>query len=254
MGKSFMKTILITGASAGIGRHTAYAFNKPGYQLILLSRRQDKLDTLASELHVPVHMIATDVTDAPTLQKHMDSLPESFRDIDVLVNNAGLAQGMDPAYNASFEDWQTMINTNITGLLASTHAVLKGMVKRNQGHIINLGSVAALYPYAGGNVYGATKSFVHQFSKNLRADLLGTDIKVTIIAPGVVKTDFFEVRFKGDKAQSDAVFKGFKPLDPQDIASSIYWAATQPPHVNINLIEVMPVKQAPAAISIKRDD
>ncbi|KAB2832806.1 MAG: SDR family NAD(P)-dependent oxidoreductase [Caedimonadaceae bacterium] len=249
-----MKTILITGASSGIGKHTALAFNKTGHQLILLSRRKDKLDSLTSELNVPTQVIAADVSNTMTLQAHIDALPESFRSIDVLVNNAGLAQGMDPAYSANFNDWQTMINTNITGLLASTHVVLPTMVKRNQGHIINVGSVAALYPYAGGNVYGATKSFVHQFSKNLRADLLGTNIKVTIIAPGVVKTDFFDVRFKGDKSQADAVFKGFKPLEPEDIARTIHWAVEQPEHVNINLIEVMPTRQAPSTITIKRDN
>ncbi|MBX9696829.1 MAG: SDR family NAD(P)-dependent oxidoreductase [Alphaproteobacteria bacterium] len=246
------KTVLITGASSGIGYHTALSFNKKGYQLILLSRRRDRLQELESKLTVPFHTIVADVRDADAFEKALLKRPKEFQDIDVLVNNAGLALGRDPTQNASLKDWETMVDTNIKGLLYCTHTLLPQMVAQNKGHIINLGSIAALYPYAGGNVYGATKSFVHQFSKNIRADLLGTNVRVTIIAPGIVETEFFNVRFKGDNTKADAVFEGFTPLNPEDIAAAILWATEQPPHVNVNLIELMPMRQAPGDLTPRR--
>lgn len=246
------KTVLITGASSGIGYHTALFFNKPGYRLILLSRRLDRLQALESKLTVPFHTLIADVRDVDALGKALMERPKEFQDIEILVNNAGLALGRDPAQTASVKDWEAMVDTNIKGLMYCTHALLPQMVAQNKGHIINLGSIAALYPYAGGNVYGATKSFVHQFSKNIRADLLGTNVRVTIIAPGIVETEFFSVRFKGDQQKAAAVFQGFTPLNPQDIASAILWAVEQPPHVNVNLIELMPLRQAPGDVTPHR--
>lgn len=248
-----MKTILITGATSGIGLAVAQRFaQEEGYRFILAGRREDKLHELQKTLRAPLEVLGFDIRDPKALASALSSLSPEFSAIDILVNNAGVAYGLDAAHQCDIDDWHAMVDINIKGLMTVTHAILPTMVARGKGHIINIGSTAASYPYVGGNVYGATKSFVHQFSKNLRADLLGTDIRVTTIAPGLVQTDFFAVRFKGDIQRADKLFEGIKALSAHDIAEAIYWCANQPAHVNINLIELMPTCQAATALSIHR--
>lgn len=246
---------LITGASSGIGRATAVTLGREGVKLVLLARREDKLQALAQSLapHTRCHCIAADVRDNETLEAALKALPEDFAEVDILVNNAGLALGLEPAHKTRWQDWRTMIDTNCTALAFITHLVLPGMVARNRGHIINIGSTAGHYPYPGGNVYGATKAFVHQFSANLRTDLLGTAVRVTTIAPGLTSnSEFSLVRFGGDSEQAGQVYAGTQPLLAEDIANSIAWVATRPPHVNINHLEIMPTCQAPAGLAVHR--
>lgn len=245
-------TTLITGATAGIGRATAELLAREGHQLILTGRREGVLREVAASLPVPTHCLAFDMCDRAALAAAIASLPPAFAAVDVLVNNAGLALGLEPADQADFADWETMVQTNILGLLAMTRALLPGMRARGRGHIVNLSSIAGSYPYPGGNVYGATKAFVTQFSLNLKADLIGTPIRVTNIEPGMVETEFSNVRFKGDDGRADAVYAGTQPLTAPDIAECVRWAIAQPAHVNINRIEVMPVAQAPAALAVAR--
>lgn len=245
-------SVVITGASAGIGECIAKRFAKEDYHLILLARRYEKLEALKKELACPVDIFALDVKDRASVADVFNLIVEK-RPIDILVNNAGLALGLEPAYKASLDDWEDMIDCNIKGLVYCTRAALPNMVSRNKGHIINLGSVAGTYPYPGGNVYGATKAFVHQFSLNLRADLLGTDLRVTCIEPGIVShTELSLIRFKGDEQKAKNVYEKTSPLVPEDIAEAIFWSTQQPPHVNINTIEIMPVCQASAALAIAR--
>jgi 3-hydroxy acid dehydrogenase / malonic semialdehyde reductase len=232
--------ILITGASSGFGLAAARLLSKNN-RLILLARRKDRLERLVKELGTTVHVAAVDITDKQQVAKFFAGLPKDFEEIDVLVNNAGLAQGLDPAQDASLDDWERMVDTNIKGLLYMTHETLHGMKKRGRGLIINIGSVAGHLPYKGGNVYGATKAFVRQFSNNLRTDLLGTDIKVTNIEPGMAETEFASVRFKGDAAKAEAVYAGYRPLQAEDIAKTIAWVIDQPLRVNIDNIEIMPL-------------
>jgi NADP-dependent 3-hydroxy acid dehydrogenase YdfG len=247
------KTILITGATAGFGEAMARRFAKAGHSLILSGRRKDRLDRLKAELKAPVHTVELDVRDRQAVEQAVSALPAEFRAIDILVNNAGLALGMGPAHQADMGDWETMVDTNIKGLLYVTRAVLPGMVERDRGHIVNLGSVAGTYPYPGGNVYGGTKAFVHQFSLNLRADLLGSNIRVTSVEPGMAETEFSVVRFKGDNGKADATYKGMQPMVADDIAQTVEFVTTAvPEHVNINTIEMMPVMQAFAAFPVKR--
>jgi NADP-dependent 3-hydroxy acid dehydrogenase YdfG len=246
------KTILITGATAGIGKATAHALAADGVQLVLTGRREMLLNEVAAELKVPVHCLAFDIRDHGAMEEALASLPKEFREIDVLVNNAGLALGLATADAAEFEDWQVMVQTNILGLLGITRALLPGMKARGRGHIVNLSSIAGSYNYPGGNVYGATKAFVTHFSLNLKADLVGTPIRITNIEPGMVETDFSKVRFKGDETRADAVYEGVEPLTAADIAETIRWAVSQPAHVNINRIEVMPVMQAPGGLAVAR--
>jgi 3-hydroxy acid dehydrogenase / malonic semialdehyde reductase len=238
--------VLITGASAGIGAATARAFAKLGHALVLVARRKDKLETLANELGA--HAVMLDVSDAAAVEKAAGA----FSGVTVLVNNAGLAAGVAPAQTASMSDWQTMLDTNIKGVLHMTHAVLPKMLEQGRGHIVNLGSVAGTYPYAGGNVYAASKAFLHQLTLAMRSDLLGTPVRMTSIEPGMVETEFSEVRFGGDKEKAKAVYAGMKPLSPEDIAETIVWSVSRPSHVNINVIEVMPVSQAFAGFSVDR--
>lgn len=247
-------TILITGASAGIGEACARAFTKEGAKLILHGRRKERLDALAKELKVPCHVITADVRDHMAITQAIESLPKDFANVDVLINNAGLALGLEPADQASLEEWEIMVDTNIKGVLYVTKAVLPGMIARDRGHIINLGSIAGTYPYPGGNVYGATKAFLKQFSLNLRADLLGKNIRVTNIEPGMVETEFSIVRFHGDKARADQIYAGMDPLVASDIADAILWCATRPEHVNINSLELMPVRQAAGGPITKRKE
>ena len=247
------KVVFITGASAGIGEACARRFAKDGCRLVLAARRHERLTRLAAELGVPAHVLAFDVSDRAAVTAAIGSLPAEFAAVDLLVNSAGLAVGIEPADRARIEDWEAMVRTNIDGLLYCTHSLLSGMVARGGGHIINMGSVAGNYPYPGGNVYGATKAFVEQLSLNLRADLLGKNVRVTNVEPGMVETEFSEVRFGGDKEKARAVYRGMQPLVADDIADIIHWAATRPAHVNINRVEVMPVAQAFSPFAVKRD-
>ena len=244
----------ITGATSGFGAACARLFAANGWSLVLCGRRRERLDALRAELAEaePVHAAALDVRDEAAVNAAVAALPAEFAEIDLLVNNAGLALGLEPAHRCDMEDWQRMVDTNIKGLMYCTRAVLPGMVARDRGHIVNIGSVAGTYPYPGGNVYGATKAFVKQFSLNLRADLLGTRVRVTNVEPGLAESEFSLVRFKGDEGKANKTYEGTQPLRPEDIADIVYWVATRPAHVNLNSIEVMPVCQATGPFAISR--
>ncbi|BBK37275.1 NAD(P)-dependent oxidoreductase [Allostella sp. ATCC 35155] len=247
-------TVFVTGATAGFGQATARRFAQAGAKIVISGRRAERLEALKAELGgAQVHTVTLDVRDRAAVEAAVAALPAEFADIDVLVNNAGLALGLGPAQTADLADWETMVDTNIKGLMYCTRAILPGMVERNRGHVINLGSMAGTYPYPGANVYGATKAFVAQFSLNLRADLLGYKVRVTSVEPGLAESEFSEVRFKGDKAKAKDVYKGVQPMTPEDIAETIFFAATLPAHVNLNRIEMMPVMQAFSPLSVKRE-
>jgi 3-hydroxy acid dehydrogenase/malonic semialdehyde reductase len=246
-------TVLITGATAGFGEATARLFARHGHRVVITGRRRDRLDGLAGELGRLAHAVALDVRNEAAVKAAVDGLPPDFADLDVLVNNAGLALGLEPAQDANMTDWDTMVDTNIKGLMYCTRAVLPGMVARGRGHIVNLGSVAGSYPYPGGNVYGATKAFVHQFSLNLRADLLGKNVRVTSIEPGLAETEFSLIRFKGDAGKAKTPYRGVQPMTADDIAAAIYFAVTLPPHVNVNVIEMMATNQAFGPFAIHRE-
>ena len=245
-------TAFITGATSGFGEAMARILSKDGYKLILLGRRQDRLETLAKELG-NTHIIACDIRDKKAVFDAVESLPREFRDIEILINNAGLALGLERVNEASLDDFETMIDTNIKGLLYTTKAVLPIMTKRKSGYIFNLGSVAGQWPYPGGNVYGATKAFVKQFSFNLRNDLKGDNIRVTEIAPGIAKTEFSLVRYKGDEQKSNAVYDGTSYLEADDIAKIVLDCINLPKHVNINSLEVMPTTQSWAGFFFEKE-
>jgi 3-hydroxy acid dehydrogenase/malonic semialdehyde reductase len=246
-------TAFVTGASNGFGAAIVRRFAAEGIRVVALARRQDRLAELAAELGGSVLPVRLDVRDRTAVQDVVAGLPAEFAEIDVLVNNAGLAKGLKPAQEADLDDWEEMIDTNCKGLVYCTRAILPGMVERGRGHVVNLGSVAGTYPYPGGNVYGATKAFVHQFTLNLRSDLHGTGVRATSVEPGLSgETEFSTVRFSGDQAQADAVYAGMQPLVPADIAEAVYWVVSQPPHVNINTIEMMPVAQSFAPFQVHR--
>lgn len=249
------KTVFITGASAGFGAACARMFAKEGYRLVLTARRVDPLLELQKELatQCEVHMIPLDVRDRAAVQGAIKSLPERFRSIDVLLNNAGLALGLEPAHQVELDDWDTMVDTNIKGLMYCTRFILPGMVKRNRGHIINISSTAGAWPYAGGNVYGGTKAFVTQFSRNLRCDLLGTRVRISCIQPGMAETEFSKVRFKGNDEQATNVYQGTDPLTAADIAETVRWVVSQPPHVNVNTLELMSIDQTWGPFAIHRE-
>lgn len=245
--------VLITGASSGFGAATARKFVAGGASVIGTGRRADRLEQLHAELGSAFHPLVFDVGNRPQVERALASLPAAFAAVDVLVNNAGGAIGLDPAQSANLDDWDAMIDSNIKGLVYCTRLILPGMIERGRGDIINLGSVAGEWPYPGGNVYGAAKAFVHQFSLNLRADVVGTPIRVTDIQPGLAGgTEFSQVRFKGDEKKAAAVYQGTDPLTPEDIADAIHWVVTRPAHVNINSIEMMPVSQAFGPLVVKR--
>ena len=245
--------VFITGASAGFGQAIARTFVRGGHQVVATARRKERLDALAQELGSALLPLELDVRDRAACEALPSQLPAEFAAIDVLVNNAGLALGLEPAHQASLDDWQTMIDTNCTGLVQVTRALLPGMVERNRGHVFNLGSVAGNWPYAGGNVYGATKAFVRQFSLNLRADLADKAIRVTDIEPGLCGgTEFSSVRFHGDESRAAKVYQDVQALTAQDIADTLYWIATRPAHININTIEIMPVAQSFAGLTVHR--
>lgn len=246
------QVVLVTGASSGIGAATCRAFIASGHRVVGWARREDRLVALAEELGSEFSFQVVDVTASAQVDAALASLPSETSAISILVNNAGAAFGREKAGEAALSDWQSMIDLNVKALVGVTHAVLKGMLARKAGHIINLGSVAGTYPYAGGNVYGATKAFVEQFSLNLRSDLLGTPIRVTNVEPGAVKTDFSLVRFRGDVAQAEAVYAGLDSLTAEDIAECVHWCASLPARVNINRVEVMPTAQACAGFTFNR--
>lgn len=250
-----MKTIFITGASSGFGEATARKFSSEGHRLILLARRREKLIDLAHQLggENKCHLISADVRDKEEVENALSSLPEEFRSIDVLVNNAGLALGLGSAEDASLKDWEIMVDTNIKGVIYLTKAVLPGMIRRGHGQIINIGSVAGSWPYPGGNVYGSTKAFVQQFSRNLRSDLSGKNIRVSLVEPGMSETEFSLIRFEGDQEKAKAVYHSMSPLSADDIAETVFWICSMPAHVNVNQIELMPIAQAWAPFSVYRD-
>ncbi|MBC7415674.1 MAG: SDR family NAD(P)-dependent oxidoreductase [Herminiimonas sp.] len=245
--------VLITGATAGFGAEMARTFIGHGHRVIATGRRADRLAELAAELGSNLLPCELDVTSKSSISAALAALPADWQEIDVLINNAGLALGVEPAQKALLDDWETMIDTNCKGLVTMTHMLLPGMIARDRGMIINLGSIAGNTPYPGGNVYGATKAFVDQFTLNLRADLVGTNVRATNIAPGLCSgTEFSNVRFKGDDAAAAKVYAGAKALTASDIAEAAYWVATLPAHVNINYIEMMPTCQGFGPLSVKR--
>ncbi|MBB4618166.1 SDR family NAD(P)-dependent oxidoreductase [Sphingomonas abaci] len=248
------RTAFITGATAGIGAAAARAFVADGWRVIATGRRRERLDALAEELGADkVHTLCFDITDQAAMEAALGGLPAENRAIDLLINNAGLALGTQAAQQADLAAWHTMIATNVTALVSLTHKLLPGLVER-RGAVINLSSVAATYPYPGGNVYGGTKAFVEQFSLGLRSDLHGTGVRVTSIEPGMVETEFTTVRTGGDQAASDALYRGADPMTAEDIAATMLWVATLPPHLNINRLELMPVSQSFAGFQVARKD
>ena len=247
------KTAFITGATSGFGLAAARRFVADGWKIVATGRRGERLQALVDELGAAnAHPAQFDVRDMAAMGAAIDALPEGFRDIDVLVNNAGLALGTAPAQQASLEDWRVMIDTNITALVTVTRRMLPTLIER-RGAIINISSTAANYPYTGGNVYGGTKAFVSQFSLGLRSDLHGTGVRVTTIEPGMAETEFTLVRTHGDQTASDALYKGANPMTAQDISETIFWIATLPPHLNVNRLEMMPVSQSFAGFQVARE-
>jgi len=245
--------VLVTGATSGFGAAIARRFAREGHRIIASGRRIDRLEALRAELGDAVLTVPLDVRDRAAVERAVAGLPAEVAAIDLLVNNAGLALGLEPAQRASLDDWERMVDTNVKGLMTVTRAVLPGMVGRDRGHVVNIGSTAASWPYPGANVYGATKAFVHQFSLNLRADLLGTKVRVTVIDPGMVAgTEFSSVRFHGDDARAAQVYEGADPLTPEDVAETVWWVATLPARVNVNAIELMPVSQSFAGLAVAR--
>ena len=244
---------LVTGATAGFGTATARLLAARGHKVIITGRRAERLHALQQELGDACLPLAFDIRDEAATLAALTSLPPQWQAIELLVNNAGLALGAAPYPDCELADWKQMIATNIEGLVTVTYAVLRGMIARNRGHIINLGSTAGSYPYAGGNVYGATKAFVKQFSLNLRTDLLGTNVRVSNVEPGLCGgTEFSNVRYHGDDVKAAALYENVDYLTPEDIAETVLWIAERPAHMNINRIEIMPVAQASAGLAVKK--
>ncbi len=246
-----MKTAIVTGATSGIGQATTKALVDAGWQVIATGRRADRLTALVEEYGDRVHAAVFDIRDDAARDAALDVLPTSFRGIDLLVNNAGLALGTSAAQSADLDQWRTMIDTNVTALVSITHRLLPGLIER-KGGIVNIASVAGTYPYPGGNVYGGTKAFVQQFTLNLRSDLHGTGVRVSAIDPGMVETEFTLVRTSGDESASDTLYAGAEPMTAEDIAATVLWIATLPPHLNINRLELMPVTQSFAGFQVAR--
>ena len=245
--------VLITGATSGFGMSCAELFSRKGYKTILIGRRKERLLKLSKKLGVKKNLpIQLDVRNKEEVFQTIEELPNDFKKISILINNAGLAWGLEPAHKVDIKKWETMIDTNCKGLVYITRAVLPGLIKRNKGHIVNIGSVAGSYPYQGGNVYGGTKAFVKQFSLGLKSDLLGTKVKITNIEPGMADTEFSLVRFSGNKKKANDVYKKMTPLNGKDIAETILWSVNRPSHVNINRIEIMPLQQGFNFFAISR--
>jgi len=252
-------TVLVTGATSGFGEAIARRFLANGHQVIAAGRRLERLEALKASLPAEQQKkllnIVLDVCDSAMVEALPATLPADFSKVTILVNNAGLALGLEPSHKAFLEDWDRMIGTNIKGLVHMSRAFLPGMVERKLGHVINIGSVAANYPYPGGNVYGGTKAFVKQFSLNMRADLIGTPLRVSCIEPGMCGgTEFSNVRFKGDDEKVQKVYSGVQFLSADDIAEAVYWTATLPAYMNINVLEVMPVQQSFNPMNIHRGE
>lgn len=246
------RTAFITGATSGIGEAAARRFAKAGWRVVATGRRGERLRKLADEIGGDaVHTAEFDVRDEPAFDAAVAALPEGFRDIDLLINNAGLALGVAPAQRADLDQWRTMIDTNVTALATITYKLLPRLIER-RGAIINISSVAATYPYLGGNVYGGTKAFVRQFSLGLRSDLEGTGVRVTSVEPGMTETEFTLVRTKGDQGASDTLYRGAEPMTGEDIAETLFWIAETPAHLNINTLELMPVSQSFAGFKVHR--
>ena len=245
--------VLITGASAGFGKALAERLVAKGHRVIGCARRLEKLNSLAKTLGDNFLPVVMDVNDTDAIPQILADLPAGFNQIDVLVNNAGLALGTEPAHKANLDDWMRMTDTNVKGLMALTHAVLPAMVERDSGYVINVGSIAGNWPYYGGNVYGATKAFVKQFSLNLRADLVGTQVRVTNLEPGVIAgTEFSNVRYHGDDEKAAKVYDGFKTMTGDDIGDILLWLIESPAHVNVNRLEVMPVAQTYNGLTVAK--
>lgn len=245
--------VFVSGASAGFGTAIARRFAGEGHRVVLCGRRHERLQALAAQLGAGALALPLDVRDRAAVSDAVATLPEQYAAVDLLVNNAGLALGLEPAHQARLDDWEQMVDTNIKGLLYLTRCLLPGMVERGRGHIINLGSAAGEWPYPGGNVYGATKAFVRQFSLNLRADLLGTPIRVSNLEPGLTGgTEFSQVRFHGDETKAAKVYADTQAMRPEDIAEAVHWIASRPPHLNINTLSMMPVTQAFGPLAVSR--
>lgn len=246
--------VLVTGASSGFGAAIARRFAADGNQIVAVGRRKERLTALAAQLGAQrVHTLVLDVRDREAVTAALAALPQNFTEVDLLVNNAGLALGLEPAQRAELDAWDEMVDTNVKGLMYMTRAVLPGMVARNRGHIINIGSIAGSYPYPGGNVYGASKAFVRQFSLNLRADLVGSKVRVTDIEPGLVGgTEFSAIRFGGDLERAAKMYQGADALTAEDVAEAVHWVAALPARVNINTIEMMPVSQTFGPLVVHR--
>lgn len=240
------KTVLITGASSGIGAACAHKFAETGARLILAARRLERLTKLSTDLTCETHLIELDITDRSAVEKAIADLPESFREIDILVNNAGLGRGLDKLHEGTINDWEEMINTNIKGLLYVSRAVIPGMVARGRGHVINIGSIAGHEVYPGGNVYCATKHAVDALTKGMRIDLVDTPVRVSTVDPGLVDTEFSQVRFDGDKERAARTYQGYQPLSGDDVADAVVWIADRPEHVQIGEIIIFPTAQASA--------
>lgn len=247
-----MRTVLVTGATAGFGEAVARRFVGSGDRVIAVARRAERLEALHRELGDAVLPVVLDVTDRGAVGRAIDALPSGWAEVDVLVNNAGLALGIGRAWETDLDEWSTMLATNCFGLSMLTRRLLPGMVARGRGHVVNIGSVAATVPYVGASVYGATKAFVAQFTRNLRIDLVGTRVRVTLIEPAIAETEFSLVRFQGHADRAKAVYEGLTPLSAPDIAEAVIWACAQPPHVNVSTIELYPTAQAAGGFSFHR--
>jgi 3-hydroxy acid dehydrogenase / malonic semialdehyde reductase len=251
----FTGTVLITGASAGIGAACARAFAEAGARLVLAARRFERIAELAAELRsaygTDTHLLELDVRDAGVVSRVLEDLPAEWSAIDVLVNNAGLSRGLDKLHEAHLFDWEEMIDTNVKGLLYVTRAVLPGMVQRGRGHVVNIGSISGEEVYVGGSVYCATKAAVRTITTGLRLDLFGTPVRVTVVEPGAVETEFSAVRFRGDEERAGDVYEGYQPLTAEDVADAVLWAATRPPHVNVDQIYMKCTAQARAGMVYK---
>ncbi len=250
------RAVLITGASSGIGAACAYAFAALDARLLLAARRRDRLEQLAAAIYarhgVEVRTLALDVRDQPAVEAAINGLPTAWAVIDILVNNAGLSRGLDKLHEGKLADWEEMIDTNIKGLLYVSRAVIPGMVTRRRGHIINIGSIAGHQVYPSGNVYSATKHAVAALTQGMRMDLLGSEVRVSTVDPGMVETEFSLVRFRGDEPRAAKVYQGLTPLAPEDVADAVVYCATRPAHVNINEIIIMPTAQATATLAVRK--
>ena len=246
------KIALITGATAGFGNSSVKEFIDNGWKVIATGRRKERLVALKEQFGEALHTLTFDIQNSTQINEAIDSLPSNFKNIDLLINNAGLALGTAAAQECDLEQWNTMVDTNIRGLMSLTHKVLPTLIQQ-RGAVINISSVAASYPYPGGNVYGGTKAFVVQFSYGHRRDLHGTGVRVTCVEPGMSETEFTLVRTKGDQSASDKLYEGANPMTGEDIAKTLYWIATLPPHMNINRVELMPVNQSFSPFQVHRN-